>query len=125
MFSGDDQCPPGTPVAQCIADPCFSNVCPGVREAVCKPYSCGGCKAKWYLKGQEVTSLCNTSTCQPDEIFDECGTACEPNCQDPLGQRVCSQGCVRGCFCRQGFIRATNGRCISANECSGKNLLSS
>lgn len=43
-------CPPGAPVAMCLADPCVKAVCPAYPSAECKANYCGGCFAHFFDK---------------------------------------------------------------------------
>uniref|UniRef100_A0A915PXJ0 TIL domain-containing protein n=1 Tax=Setaria digitata TaxID=48799 RepID=A0A915PXJ0_9BILA len=59
--------------------------------------------------------------CSVLEEFNECGSSCEETCDNFIGPMICSQECVEGCFCKQGFIRETkNGCCILPELCRFK-----
>uniref|UniRef100_A0A0K0DJK4 TIL domain-containing protein n=1 Tax=Angiostrongylus cantonensis TaxID=6313 RepID=A0A0K0DJK4_ANGCA len=49
--------------------------------------------------------------CDENEVFDACGSPCEPSCWDPFPQ-TCTFQCVIGCRCRNGFLRDYEGRCV-------------
>ncbi|EYC24268.1 hypothetical protein Y032_0014g2409 [Ancylostoma ceylanicum] len=49
--------------------------------------------------------------CGPNEVFDECGSACEPTCRNP-NPEVCTLQCVAGCRCRTGFFRNDRNECV-------------
>ncbi|XP_053665304.1 salivary glue protein Sgs-3-like [Anopheles marshallii] len=55
----------------------------------------------------------------PREIYDECGTACgDRTCDNQRRSNVqCSKQCVEGCFCRNGYVRDKNRKCIPAYRC--------
>ncbi|XP_055930162.1 zonadhesin-like [Argiope bruennichi] len=55
--------------------------------------------------------------CGENEVFQECGTACPASCSSPVPQRACPAICVRGCFCKPGFIRDSSGRCVRPEQC--------
>eukprot|EP00123_Amoebidium_parasiticum_P012229 comp21205_c1_seq1/m.28821 comp21205_c1_seq1/g.28821 ORF comp21205_c1_seq1/g.28821 comp21205_c1_seq1/m.28821 type:complete len:265 (-) comp21205_c1_seq1:343-1137(-) len=56
-------CPPGTPQVKCLVDPCTTATCAGYDTAVCRADYCGGCNARFYVDGKEVT--CNTAPSTP------------------------------------------------------------
>ncbi|XP_021351240.1 kielin/chordin-like protein [Mizuhopecten yessoensis] len=59
-------CPPGVPMASCSHLPCDKESCPNYPYAKCVNNYCGGCNAKFYLKGKEVTKTCTkTSPIKP------------------------------------------------------------
>ena len=48
-----------------------------------------------------------------------CGTACPETCT--YIPEACATVCVSGCFCKKGYVRATNAansRCIKRSQCS-------
>uniref|UniRef100_A0A7I4Z5N6 TIL domain-containing protein n=1 Tax=Haemonchus contortus TaxID=6289 RepID=A0A7I4Z5N6_HAECO len=51
--------------------------------------------------------------CGPNEVFDTCGSACEPSCRNP-NPTICTLQCVVGCRCRQGFFRDDFGQCVAS-----------
>ena len=53
------ECPVGVPIARCFAHPCTTAVCLGVRGATCVADYCGGCNARWFLNGEDVTDRCS------------------------------------------------------------------
>ena len=58
--------------------------------------------------------------CGANEEFQDCGTSCEDTCAEPA--QFCLEFCVKGCFCREGYIRQNeNGRCIREEECGKLN----
>jgi hypothetical protein len=59
--------------------------------------------------------------CPKNEVFNSCGTACEPNCHfSPI---LCTDQCVAKCFCRNGYIRLKpKGKCVPTSKCQcGRN----
>lgn len=53
-----------------------------------------------------------------NEVFSFCGTACQETCQG--ANSVCSMQCVKGCFCRPGYVRessAFGARCLLRSVC--------
>ncbi|GFV25842.1 hypothetical protein TNCV_3868101 [Trichonephila clavipes] len=59
----------------------------------------------------------HTTVCGRNEEFKECGSACPPSCAHRQGQRRCEEKCVRGCFCRDGFLRDPSGKCVPPTSC--------
>ena len=65
---------------------------------------------------------------QPDqcskqnEVYRECGTACEPACDSPP-LMACTLMCVQGCQCVDGFVRnKATGECVLKSACTGATL---
>ncbi|XP_053546021.1 serine protease inhibitor swm-1-like [Bombina bombina] len=58
----------------------------------------------------------NQITCGNNKVFKECGTACPPKCNQPV-LVACSKECVRGCFCKEGYVQDEAGNCILPNMC--------
>ncbi|KAL2720174.1 chymotrypsin inhibitor-like [Vespula squamosa] len=57
------------------------------------------------------------SACGPNQIFDTCGSACQPSCKNPFPD-VCVLKCVIGCRCEDGFIENADGNCVLTQDCS-------
>ncbi|CAI2354081.1 unnamed protein product [Caenorhabditis sp. 36 PRJEB53466] len=56
--------------------------------------------------------------CPPNEVFLECGTACEPGCELPRPD-ICTLQCiVNVCQCAPGFVRGPDG-CVLPEQCYG------
>lgn len=56
-------CPRGVPSVNCFMDPCNVAKCPGVQNARCVPYYCGGCNVLWYgPSGLIPASRCRVPT---------------------------------------------------------------
>ena len=65
-----------------------------------------------------------TESCGANEEFTECGSACAGTCQtlEDLSSGVlgCIAACVKGCFCREGYIRnEETGECVLTKDCPG------
>ena len=59
-----------------------------------------------------------STTCDGEnEEYNFCGSACPAVCGVD-GPDACITLCVEGCFCADGYIRDTNGDCISEDECN-------
>uniref|UniRef100_A0A1B0G6X1 TIL domain-containing protein n=1 Tax=Glossina morsitans morsitans TaxID=37546 RepID=A0A1B0G6X1_GLOMM len=55
--------------------------------------------------------------CGPNEEYDECGSACPPECGNP-NTDSCGKGCVIGCGCKLGFLRNSNWQCVAPSDCN-------
>jgi hypothetical protein len=55
--------------------------------------------------------------CGANAEFNPCGSACHPTCANPIPSPVCTKNCVIGCFCKEGFLKNTNGDCVPTREC--------
>ncbi|GBN77280.1 hypothetical protein AVEN_172701-1 [Araneus ventricosus] len=62
------------------------------------------------------------ASCPENAEFSTCGPSCRPTCKDPY-PAPCSGSCVKGCFCKSGFVEDTDGRCVRMTDCSKKCLL--
>ncbi len=51
-------CPPDKPLVYCFADPCEVTTCPAFPNAKCVSDFCGGCNARFFEGGKEVTENC-------------------------------------------------------------------
>lgn len=67
----------------------------------------------------------NCRKCNTNEVYKSCGTQCEPTCPNPTNNS-CSQACVEGCFCVQGYVRMTpKGSCVPIKSCGNSTSSSS
>ncbi|CAO1396939.1 unnamed protein product [Diamesa tonsa] len=60
------------------------------------------------------------SSCRCDDrnsYANECGSACEASCKNPNPKGPCPDVCVRGCFCKPGFLKNDQGVCVPVEEC--------
>ncbi|KAF8383925.1 hypothetical protein PRIPAC_73067, partial [Pristionchus pacificus] len=62
-----------------------------------------------------INSCPSTQLCPSNEVYQQCGTACQPTCA--IRNTICTLQCVPGCFCAQGYIRDSNYQCIPINTC--------
>lgn len=51
-------CPPDKPRVNCFVDPCQFAKCPAHPNAKCVSDYCGGCNARFFDGGKEVTDTC-------------------------------------------------------------------
>ncbi|XP_064073586.1 von Willebrand factor-like [Vanessa tameamea] len=58
-------------------------------------------------------------SCPPNEEFSSCGSACPRTCNTPSPE-VCTTPCIEGCFCLQGYLRNSNGTCVTADMCNSE-----
>lgn len=60
-------------------------------------------------------------TCPANETYSSCGSACPGTCDVPQIQ-FCTENCVSGCFCDEGFLRNTNtNQCVLKEDCTCSN----
>lgn len=60
-----------------------------------------------------------SAQCDKNEEYQACGIGgCQATCENPDLPTIClPPGCSPGCYCKEGFIRASNGRCIPKDKC--------
>lgn len=58
-----------------------------------------------------------SSKCSENEEFKKCGSACAPTCANPKPPAICIKKCAVGCFCKEGFLRDHQGKCVLQREC--------
>ena len=58
QFSFHAGCPDGQDIVNCLVNPCEVTSCPGFPTATCEADFCGGCNARFFLRGREVTNKC-------------------------------------------------------------------
>lgn len=53
-----------------------------------------------------------------NEEFITCGTACPITCANRNNPpRICTLQCVIGCFCKKGYLRASDDSCVLPDDC--------
>ncbi|XP_077291437.1 zonadhesin-like isoform X2 [Arctopsyche grandis] len=55
--------------------------------------------------------------CRPNEEYLTCGLACQPTCSNYMDDVSCHKHCVKGCFCKPGYVRNTKFRCVLPEHC--------
>ncbi|XP_028042684.1 venom peptide CtAPI-like, partial [Bombyx mandarina] len=62
-------------------------------------------------------------TCGKDEVYNDCIQGyCQPkNCSE-IGKpvacpRIDPKNCIKGCLCKENYVRADNGTCIPKTDC--------
>ncbi|CCD65652.2 TIL domain-containing protein [Caenorhabditis elegans] len=94
---------------------------PTVCSLECKPNACV-CK-DGYVRNtkndcvRRLECTAETSRCPEDEVFQTCGTLCQPTCDDPYPTSCEHDRCIRNvCRCLPGLVR-NSGTCTSLDEC--------
>jgi len=88
------------------------------------------CEDKCYCKpgymrnatGECVTTdQCPPKKCGLHQTFTDCGSTCPDTCDNYKDtERICSDLCVKGCFCDEGYVRNDEGECVTVAECPKK-----
>ncbi|XP_072282943.1 chymotrypsin inhibitor-like [Pyxicephalus adspersus] len=57
--------------------------------------------------------------CGPNQIYDSCGTRCPATCSNLDTTEMCTDDCVPGCYCINGYVFLTDkdGTCVPPQEC--------
>ncbi|XP_061704905.1 zonadhesin-like isoform X1 [Cydia pomonella] len=95
---------------------------------VCPKVCVEGCFCKeGFLKDEHgncvYPSQCPLPICnKPNEVAKDCGSYCEMRtCENYNRTDIgCPAVCVRGCFCRKGYVRNAYGVCIHPKKCPSK-----
>ncbi|GFS87745.1 hypothetical protein NPIL_282441 [Nephila pilipes] len=113
------ECPPNE-----IWQPCLANCTNCEERGFCIPTDCdkGRCDCvrnfvRLYPGGPcEPVSKCPVKTCGENEVWRECGALCEW-----CGTLRCREiDCNYKCYCKEGFLRNNEGKCILETECPNK-----
>ncbi|KAI1711470.1 trypsin inhibitor like cysteine rich domain-containing protein [Ditylenchus destructor] len=63
-------------------------------------------------------SSTTTPQCDTNEQFRECGSSCEPTCENPNPQ-FCTADCILNvCQCAPGFVRNDDDECVTLSQCN-------
>ncbi|GIY11692.1 zonadhesin [Caerostris darwini] len=54
--------------------------------------------------------------CRTNAQFSMCKSPCRPTCKNP-SPTPCSESCVAGCFCKDGFLEDEDGSCVLFQNC--------
>ncbi|GFT45331.1 cysteine-rich venom protein 6 [Nephila pilipes] len=63
--------------------------------------------------------------CPDDEIFYACTPTCGSTCDSLKSDsgRICSKVCRPGCFCRRGFVKTRDGKCVLPQNCPKSDII--
>ncbi|KAJ0174465.1 hypothetical protein K1T71_009573 [Dendrolimus kikuchii] len=65
-----------------------------------------------------VTIVSSKNQCCPEnEVYKECGSACPKTCAADSEDTICTEQCVVGCFCKDGYVRNSADKCILPSDC--------
>lgn len=95
------------------------------KPDICTLQCVSGCFCRaGFVRQTDEQSPCvprHECPCRNNEFYNPCGSACPDSCASRSER--CTKQCVPGCFCRQGFVLATNSSsslCIPPNECQNQ-----
>lgn len=123
-----DRCGPGREFLQCGSScPPKCTDAQQQRPQPCLANCVAGCFCRNGLvedpNGQCVPpERCPPPKCGKNEIYQTCGTACQPRCGQKAAD-ACVASCEIGCFCAPGYIRhPKKNNCISVAQCGEYHL---
>ena len=61
----------------------------------------------------------HADSCPAGMVYNQCGTACPLTCDNRDNPPACTRQCVAGCFCPEGTLQDSSGRCVQESECPG------
>ncbi|XP_061462986.1 IgGFc-binding protein-like, partial [Rhineura floridana] len=99
----------------CVFDLCALN---GNQELLCnalETYADACQRAGVDLPGWRNATFCPLP-CPPNSHYKLCTSPCPATCSKPLAPEHCSEHCVEGCECKEGFV-LSGGQCVSAEDC--------
>jgi Trypsin Inhibitor like cysteine rich domain len=86
-----------------------------------------GCFCKNGFVKNEAGNCVPLSQCPPkcplNEVHRDCGPhkSCVGTCQNPYAFGIaCPEVCVKGCFCKDGYVRDNAGKCVLVNQCNSE-----
>lgn len=122
-------CPNNGTLHQCATNPCITASCSNFPYAKCLIDYCGGCKARFYYDGREVTDICcktiivllNFSlyiACPKTYSLLSCPPNCTSTCQTPNPIHCTTVDCIPSCGCAEGTVLdVLSGQCIPPTSC--------
>lgn len=122
IISAEDGCPDNQ-----VYDECGS-ACPATCNQgtiVCTMQCVPGCFCKeGYARRSETDhtcvplSECPRPKCTKRQYYTECGTTCPEYCGSET-PTICPKNCVKGCFCKPGYVQKSsiNKKCIRPKTC--------
>lgn len=69
------------------------------------------------LKDWRSESTCEVEECPENEVWAECARSCRASCGAIAAEIPCSEECVPGCTCSEGYVRGYDDKCISVFQC--------
>ncbi|RWS23378.1 Zonadhesin-like protein, partial [Leptotrombidium deliense] len=60
-------------------------------------------------------NILNKEQCKIDEVYKTCGNKCKESCNFKPN---CPTECKAGCFCKEGYLKDSQGRCVAEYECA-------
>lgn len=107
-------------VSGCTMDMCMTqNNATEQKKYLCGVYadfdeSCKETHAEWHVNWRNITG-CNIE-CPPNKVYDV-RNECPKTCADPLGVDCDHTVWTDGCYCEDGLVMDTDGKCIHFDEC--------
>uniref|UniRef100_UPI00358E745F mucin-6-like n=1 Tax=Myxine glutinosa TaxID=7769 RepID=UPI00358E745F len=68
-------------------------------------------------KNWRMPDICGV-TCPGNMEYKECGSPCLRTCGNPIGELVCEEPCMVGCFCPEDTLLRHDGQCVAIPQCS-------
>lgn len=113
-------CPEHEVYSDCEANGC-QNTCenPNMSQ-LCDGMCIPGCVCEeGYIRDANGTcvSIDQCPKCsKAHEFYTDCGSACPISCAEP-SITFCTDQCVQGCFCEDGYVRDFNENCVLLEDC--------